>query len=56
VKYVLVIRGLAAFAEASAAERASDPGEASAETEPGHPSNFQTILSKRMDYPVEARQ
>jgi hypothetical protein len=49
---VLVIRALAAFAE-EAAERASGPGEALAETGPGHPSNFQKILSKRMDYPVE---
>ena len=53
VKYVLVIRGLAAFAEASAAEPASGPGEVLVETGPGLPSNFQKILSKRMDYPVE---
>jgi hypothetical protein len=50
---VLVTRGLAAFAKASAAERAGGPGEALAETGSGHPSNFQKILSKRMDYPVE---
>ena len=44
----VVIRGLAAFAKASAAERIHGPAKPLAETGPAYPSNFK-MISERMD-------